>query len=71
MVTGGRKKEGRPLPVKAEDKIWKEEFDQMTEEDHNKKLKGLGLEEEDIEEFDEVFYGEDKNKAKPKKDSKS
>ncbi|MFH1586724.1 MAG: hypothetical protein ABID38_02615 [Candidatus Diapherotrites archaeon] len=71
MAIGGRKKEGRPLPEKPEDKIWREEFDQMTVEDHNEKLKGLGLEEEDIEEFDEVFYGEADEKAKPKKDLKS
>jgi hypothetical protein len=50
-----KRKEGKPIPEKPEDKIWKEEFNKMTLEEHNKKLKALGLDDEDIEEFDEVF----------------
>lgn len=49
-----RKKEGRPLPETEDMKIWREEFNQMSLEDHDKVLKNLGLDEEDIEEFNET-----------------
>jgi len=48
-----RKREGHPLPETEDMKIWREEFNQMTLEDHDKILKNLGLDEEDIEEFNE------------------
>ena len=49
-----RKKEGRPLPETADMKIWKEEFSQMSLEDHDRVLKNLGLDDEDIAEFNEA-----------------
>ena len=48
-----KKKEGRPLPETTDMKIWREEFDQMSLDDHHSKLKALGLGEDDIREFDE------------------
>ncbi|MFH1588635.1 MAG: hypothetical protein ABIA76_04845 [Candidatus Diapherotrites archaeon] len=57
-----KRKEGRPLSEKPEDKIWKEEFKKMTLDDHKQKLRELGLEEEDLEEFDKAF-----DEEKPKK----
>ncbi|MAG18267.1 MAG: hypothetical protein CL944_02215 [Candidatus Diapherotrites archaeon] len=53
-----KKKEGKPLPVTADMKIWKEDFDQMSIEEHDKILKNLGLDDEDIDEFNEDFKGE-------------
>lgn len=50
----GRKKEGRPLPETADMKMWREEFKQMSLEDHDRVLKNLGLDDEDIEEFNEA-----------------
>ncbi|MBN2127549.1 MAG: hypothetical protein JW703_04115 [Candidatus Diapherotrites archaeon] len=61
-----RKKEGRPLPEKPEDKLWRAEFEKMSLEEHNNKLRELGLDEEDIEEFDETFEKEIKPKEKKK-----
>lgn len=55
-----KKKEGKPLPETADMKIWKEEFDKMSLEEHDKVLKNLGLDKEDIEEFNEDF-AEEKN----------
>ena len=49
-----RKKEGKPLPETADMKTWREEFNEMKLEDHDKILKNLGLDEEDIEEFNEA-----------------
>jgi len=57
-----KKKEGKPLPVTEDMKIWREEFDKLTLEDHDKILKGLGLDEDDIKDFNEDFEEE-----KPKK----
>ncbi len=46
---------------KPEDKIWKEQFDQMTKDDHLEKLHLLGLDDEEAEElvvdFEEVKKG--------------
>ena len=58
------KKEGRPLKENAEMKLWKKDFDQMTIEEHDTKLHQLGLDDEDIEEFNEVFEEETKPKKK-------
>ena len=52
-----RKKEGRPLPDTPDMKMWREEFNPMTPEDHGLVLKNLGLDEEDIEEFNHEFRG--------------
>ena len=49
-----RKKEGRPLSETRDMKIWREEFEQMSLEEHDKVLKNLGLDEEDIEDFNDV-----------------
>ena len=64
-----RKKEGHPLPNTPEMKLWREEFDQMSLEEHDKVLKNLGLDDEDIEEFNEDFKDEvpRENPAKKKK----
>ncbi len=59
-----KKREGKPLPEKPEDKIWREEFNKLTLDDHNAKLRSLGLDDEDIEEFDEVFQEDFKKKKK-------
>ena len=39
---------------KAEDKIWKEEFEQMSVQDHEKALQQLGLDEGDIDEWEQA-----------------
>ena len=56
-MLGRKKKEGKPLPVTADMKIWREEFNEMSLEQHDKVLKSLGLDDEDIEEFNENFNG--------------
>ena len=47
--------------VKPEDKIWKEQFDHMTKDDHLEKLHLLGLDDEEaevlVEDFEEVKKG--------------
>jgi hypothetical protein len=50
--------EGARLPETADMKAWREEFDEMKEEDHLKKLAELGLSDEDLEEFKEMEKGE-------------
>ncbi|MFH1391239.1 MAG: hypothetical protein ABIH20_02915 [Candidatus Diapherotrites archaeon] len=62
-----KKKEGHPLPETADMKIWREDFDQMSIEEHDKILKNLGLDEEDIEEFNEDFKDEIPSEKKSKK----
>ena len=59
----GRKKEGQPLPETAEMRMWKKEFERMSLKEHDDKLRQLGLDDEDIKEFNEDFKG---NKAKRK-----
>lgn len=39
-------------------KIWWEDFDQLSLEEHDKVLKNLGLDDEDIEKFNEDFKDE-------------
>jgi len=39
---------------KPEDKFWKEEFDAMGVEEHEKALHQLGLDDEDIEEWEDA-----------------
>ena len=51
----GRKKEGKPLPDTAEMKVWREEFSKLSPDEHGEKLRSLGLDEEDIEEFNETL----------------
>ncbi|MEM4326801.1 MAG: hypothetical protein QXZ13_01365 [Candidatus Diapherotrites archaeon] len=53
-MLGRKRGEGRPLPDTEDMKIWREEFNQMSLEDHDRILKNLGLDEEDIKEFNEA-----------------
>jgi len=57
-----RKKEGCPLPETAEMKAWREEYEDMSIEEHKAKLKGLGLGDEDFGEFKEILQKEKKKK---------
>lgn len=57
----GRKNEGRSVPEKPEDKIWRGEFEKLTLADHDNKLAQLGLNAGDIEEFNEKFRDKRKN----------
>lgn len=47
--------------VKPEDKIWKDQFDKMSKDDHLEKLHLLGLDDEEadelVEDFEEVKKG--------------
>lgn len=52
-----KKGEGKPLPETADMKMWREEFKEMKIEDHQKVLKNLGLDDEDIEEFKQAEKG--------------
>ena len=52
------------MPDTPDMKIWREEFDAMSLEEHHNKLKALGLGEEDLKEFDEDFKGENSSDAK-------
>ena len=48
------------MPESADMKIWRDEFNQMSLEEHDKILKNLGLDEEDIEEFNDTVKGKRK-----------
>ena len=56
-MPGRKRSEGGPLPETADMKMWREEFGEMKLEDHNRVLKNLGLDEDDIEEFNAVEKG--------------
>jgi len=58
-----KKKEGKPLTDTPQMKMWREEYESMSEEEHKAKLACLGLGEEDFGEFKEVL-GEEKKKKK-------
>jgi len=60
-----KKKEGKPLPMTEDMKIWQEEFNKLTIEENDKILKTLGLDDEDIEDFNEGF--EEKKPTKKEK----
>jgi hypothetical protein len=49
------KGKGHPLPDTPEMQMWRQEYEKMSLEEHNQKLKQLGLEDEEIQEFDEKF----------------
>jgi len=69
----GKRKEGKPLPDTQDMKLWREEFNQMSVEEHHNKLKALGLSDEDVEEFDEGLKEldeEPKETLPPKKKGK-
>jgi len=57
-----RRREGKPLKDTSAMKVWREEFEDMGKEQHNAKLKMLGLDEEDIEAFDESLEAKKKGK---------
>lgn len=57
-----RKKEGKPLPDTPEMKLWRQEYSELSLEEHNARLKMLGLGEEDIKEMQEVLKEEKKGK---------
>ena len=56
------KKEGKPLPETEEMKVWKEEYNEMSVEEHHKKLQMLGLGKEEMAEFDKALSEEKKKK---------
>lgn len=41
--------------IKPEDKIWKEQFDKLSKDDHKEKLHMLGLDDDEAEELVEDF----------------
>lgn len=57
-----RRKEGHPLAETADMKQWRQEFEKISLEEHIERLKKMGLDEDDIEEFKEEFAA--KKKAK-------
>ncbi|MEM4662484.1 MAG: hypothetical protein QXM75_00470 [Candidatus Diapherotrites archaeon] len=54
----GRLREGRPLPDTEEMKIWRKNYENMTFEDHEEKLRSLGFDDQDLAEFKEVWEKE-------------
>lgn len=59
-----KKKEGRPLPETQDMRMWKQEYESMSEEDHKAKLRELGLADEEMGEFLNTLK-EEKMKKKP------
>ncbi|MCX8158399.1 MAG: hypothetical protein N3D73_01915 [Candidatus Diapherotrites archaeon] len=57
-----RIREGHPLEDTEEMKLWRKQFEKMTLKEHDEKLRQLGLEEEDIEEFNREFSDLDKKR---------
>ncbi len=57
-----KRKEGKPLPDTPNMKMWREEYEQMSAEEHRAKLAVLGLSDEDFSEFKEVLKEEKKKK---------
>lgn len=55
-----RMREGRPLPETEEMKAWRRQYMNMSFEEHAAKLRELGLSEEEIAEFKEVWLKERK-----------
>jgi hypothetical protein len=53
-------REGKPLPDTEEMKVWRKQYMEMSFEEHKAKLMELGLSEEEIEEFREVWMKEKK-----------
>lgn len=59
-MIGRRKSEGHPIKEKPEDKAWQQWFQGLSMEEHDRKLRELGLDEEDVGEFNEKFVGSKK-----------
>ena len=61
MPLANRKKRPEGKIIKPEDQIWKEQFDQLTQDDHREKLHMLGLDDDEtevlVEDFEEVKKG--------------
>jgi len=57
-----KKKEGHPLKETPGMMAWKKEFEKMKVLDHEKKISGLGLYDEDLEEFKKDFGSKKKTK---------
>jgi len=49
--------DGAKLKETADMVAWRKEFEKMSEKEHVSKLKELGLDDEDIKEFDEMEKG--------------
>ncbi len=62
-MIGRKKGEGHPIQEKTEDKAWKQWFQGLSIKDHDDKLRALGLDDEDVEEFNEKFTGDGKKPA--------
>ncbi len=73
--------EGAKMKDTADMVAWRKEFEKMKTEDHKSKLKELGLDDEDLEEFEamekgevsldqEMGAGEEQEKEAPKKKTK-
>ena len=54
-MLGRRKKEGKPISDKPENKLWQQWFEKLSINDHDEKLRQLGLDDEDVEEFNTKF----------------
>jgi|GEM_PF-1566547 len=54
----GRLREGRPLEDTEEMKQWRKSYMNLSFEDHEEKLRSLGLDDDDINEFKEVLEKE-------------
>ncbi len=50
--------EGAKMKETADMVAWRKEFEKMKTEDHKSKLKELGLDDEDLEEFEALEKGE-------------
>ena len=48
---------GKKMPESADMVAWKKEFDEIPQEEHLAKLKALGLDDDEIEEFKEMEEG--------------
>ncbi|MDD3083511.1 MAG: hypothetical protein PHP82_00625 [Candidatus ainarchaeum sp.] len=46
--------EGKKLPDTPDMKAWREEFEAMSKEEHLAKLKALGLDDDELAEFEEM-----------------
>ena len=57
-----RRREGHALKETEDMRLWKKEFEKISLKEHDEKLKSLGLDDEDIEEFNEEFTGGGKKK---------
>ncbi len=49
--------EGKKLPDTPDMQAWREEFEAMSKEEHLAKLKALGLDDEELAEFEEMESG--------------